>query len=461
MIGRSTIRQSLNGMIQNLLAVVANKVLQNAGKMPITPLVVMVSLCLAESARLNPAGSTASSISGQTITLLYYRSKRVTQKLGSDGKMGECAIAEIDSEFELWRAQGKDDRLRHLVRAVVSGLIRCYVLGRNPSSRFIVSHLPVAGFVDDQAAPGESWHGLPVFRGDDVPAGSIVINAVLFRRPITALNRLAALPTLEVLHYSDFERCDPDSFPVLPFVSEARAVFADRRRDFRELANRLCDEASKVVLRDVMLYRLTSDPSYMAGYSLRDQDQYFDVPRRLADHPVFVDGGAYCGETTEAFIRRHPDYEAVHLFEPTRESMAKAQALLSRYRNLNFHSQALGDVQGSFPYDAEAENASRISSGGKQRVEVATLDGVVDGKVDLIKFDLEGYETRALRGSARIIRESAPELAICVYHHTADFVDVPKTILDIRDDYRLRLGHYTEGWEETVMYFNHLDEGGR
>lgn len=361
----------------------------------------------------------------------------------------DCIVA----AFDAWQA-GLQFSVREFLEAILAGEVRCYALGRNCNSEFLIHRIPLAGFVDDFAEAGSSWHGLPVIAGNDLPPDAVVLNAVLHRRPHEALRRLRALsPAPVVIHYSDFTRLAPDRFPPMPFVAESRATFFGNLDGFSWLSRHLADAESQRTLFDVMLYRLTGDPAFTGNYRLRDADQYFDFPVRLPAAPVFVDGGAYCGETSEIFCRLHPGYGGVLLFEPNAGSLEKARLRLRGHADIRYLPYALGDIRERLCFDASAANASRICDSGGTSVEVLPLDEVADGPVHFIKFDLEGYEPRALAGSRRTILAHHPVLAICVYHHPQDFLAVPRTVLEIREDYRLGLRHYTEGWEETVMYF--------
>jgi hypothetical protein len=73
--------------------------------------------------------------------------------------------------------------------------------------------------------------------------------------------------------------------------------------------------------------------------------------------------------------------------------------------------------------------------------------------VTSIKMDLEGWELRALAGSREHIIMDHPKLAICVYHHPSHFWGVFGFVMGLRADYKVFLRHYTEGLDETVMYF--------
>lgn len=358
----------------------------------------------------------------------------------------------LASEVQDWQKSLSPEK-HALIESAVRQEAPCFILGCNPNAEFIANHVPVAGFLDDNTPPGTNWLGRAVIPGDKIPASAIVINAVLHRRPQQAWSRLCALP-VKALQYADLCRLNPERFPPLPFVKEAHEVLESRGPELADLARKLGDQESISVLHDVWMYRLTGDPAFTSSYALRDEAQYFDLPLQLPDEPIFVDGGAFRGETTEQFLHYHPDARQIWLFEPNPESLAAARRRLAGRAGLHFLPYALGDRRTHLAFDGTAANASRISKEGGMSVEVVPLDEVIAGPVHFIKFDLEGYESKALSGARRLIREHAPHLAICVYHHPEDFLEVPRVVALVRDDYQLRLRHYTEGWEETVLYFS-------
>ncbi len=70
-------------------------------------------------------------------------------------------------------------------------------------------------------------------------------------------------------------------------------------------------------------------------------------------------------------------------------------------------------------------------------------------------MDLEGWEAQALEGSANIIKQNKPKLAIAVYHSSKDYISLYDYIMNINPDYNVYMRHYTEGWSETIMFFRH------
>ncbi len=92
---------------------------------------------------------------------------------------------------------------------------------------------------------------------------------------------------------------------------------------------------------------------------------------------------------------------------------------------------------------------------GKRRsAEIVRLDDALKSEdVTFIKMDIEGSEVAALRGAEEILRTKKPQLAICVYHKTSDFWEIPSLIREGGLNYKLYLRHhYNRNCWGTVLY---------
>ena len=82
----------------------------------------------------------------------------------------------------------------------------------------------------------------------------------------------------------------------------------------------------------------------------------------------------------------------------------------------------------------------------------ARLDDLDIRHGSFLKMDIEGAELGAIAGSADFIRRHQPRLAIAAYHKVDDLWRIPAAIAPLMEaDIYLR--HYTEGLDETVMFF--------
>jgi len=307
----------------------------------------------------------------------------------------------------------------------------CYLIGRNADAERLAGPIRAAGLVDDGAPAGSTWNDLPVVGSADLPDGAVLVNAATSIRPVDVVRRFSQRSGLRLAGLADLMAAGGEAVGTPDFVA---------------------DQLSRQTLVDVLRFRLTADPAYMAAYEVRVQDQYFEPFLHLRGE-AFVDAGGFDGDTTEAFCDHDPDYREVHLFEPSPANMGKARARLAGRRDIHFHPIGVSDTAGELAFDPDAGSASAVGQGGGLTIRVTTLDAHLAGPVTLIKMDLEGWETRALAGSLRIIRDFRPKLALAVYHRASDFRDIARFALGVHPDYRVYLRHYTQGWSETVMFF--------
>ena len=67
-------------------------------------------------------------------------------------------------------------------------------------------------------------------------------------------------------------------------------------------------------------------------------------------------------------------------------------------------------------------------------------------------MDIEGAELSALKGGMEIIKKYRPQLAISIYHSSEDFVNIPLYLSENLENYKFRIGHYSDTIIETVLY---------
>jgi FkbM family methyltransferase len=139
--------------------------------------------------------------------------------------------------------------------------------------------------------------------------------------------------------------------------------------------------------------------------------------------------------------------------EPSKENLILAEENLKNFQNVNFISKGLSNQKDTLRFDTGSGSASSISENGTIEIEVDTLDSLVNEKVTFIKMDIEGAEALAIEGMKNHIINDYPKMAISVYHKVDDLWKIPEQILAIRDDYDIYIRHYTEGTDETVMFF--------
>ena len=327
-----------------------------------------------------------------------------------------------------------------------------YAFGINEYAESLARIADIDGYIDDFTVKSD-WLGKPVLRLADVAPDSLIVSCVTASFPVRALCNLAAAGILNYVDYFSLADASGGRLPQVSAITETRADFSQHAEDYAWVRRCLSDDASRETFDRLLDFRLKADLRAMTQFDYAAERQYFEPFLELGKAEVFVDGGGFDGYTSAEFARRNPSFSAIHLFEPSAETLAVARQRLASVSPVVFHQLGLYDRPTSLHFDSSAGSASRIAEDGSVIIEVARLDDVVAQPVSFVKMDLEGAELAALRGARQHIAADHPKLAVAVYHRPSDFWEIPRFVLGVCDDYRVFLRHYTEGWTETVMFF--------
>lgn len=341
-------------------------------------------------------------------------------------------------------------RARAFCDAFLAGRRPRFLFGRNKYAVSIAGQVDIDGFVDD-FTDESTFRDKPIAKLESLPRDALVLNCVAVGRPLTAQRRIDSLGYDQLDYYAFLRHSGLDLQPIDYWVGFADH-FERSRADYEGLDRALADPLSREVLARLINFRLTYDLDHMRIFSDTQARQYFEGFVAFGREEVFADIGAFDGITSQAFAQRCPDYRGIFVFEPNPRSLEVARQRLPVDPRIRFVASAIGAREERLRFD-HAGSSSRIAEHGAEEVQVEPLDNYADTPFTFLKMDIEGAEGSALSGAGDVIRRSHPKMAISVYHNPADLIDIPRQVLAIRDDYELRLRHYTEGFTETVMYF--------
>jgi FkbM family methyltransferase len=272
----------------------------------------------------------------------------------------------------------------------------------------------------------------------------------------------------DIIKHLDSMGINPDQI-INDFYAHNYLIHPDEFNKFKEgyewAYNFFEDDISKQTIIDRMRLMLLDEP--MQKNSL--YSQYFEQDLYgFSTNEVFIDAGAYVGETSMEFIKLvKGQYSHIYLFEPVQKKLDEAKNTLSSYNNITFICKGLYDCVGevSFFIDSISQDAStfeldsRRGTHGIEKVvsSVTSLDVFFAEKAreewpTFIKMDIEGAERAALFGASNIIKCKKPKLAISAYHKIEDIYDLVKTIIEIRSDYKFALRHSVIGPWDTNLY---------
>ncbi|WP_217126449.1 FkbM family methyltransferase [Hydrogenophilus thiooxidans] len=325
-----------------------------------------------------------------------------------------------------------------------------FVLGRNKYTEKICSKLKINGVVDDFTTE-TSYCNLPIFKTHELPRNAIVLNAA-GERPIQAKKKLDALG-IENIDYFCFLKVTKLELPEINFNEEFENEFLENVQNYQWLFNIIDEQESREILYYLIIFRLTYDLTLIEKVKVNRNKQYFEDFLKLKKYDeVFIDAGAYQGETSRLFAEKCSHYRSIHLFEPCLENYQKCLENLKSFPNIYCYPFGLYDKSTKAKFFRNG-SSSHLSNNGNAIVDLDLLDNILIEKPTYIKMDIEGAELNALRGAKKTITNSNCRLAISVYHRPGDFWKIPRLVLDFKNNYEIKLRHYSESITESVMYF--------
>ncbi len=236
---------------------------------------------------------------------------------------------------------------------------------------------------------------------------------------------------------------------------EKRAeVLKNHVNDFAVFYNKLEDYRSKQVLYGILNYWYNNDFNNLDIARENSFRQYFDLDLiKVNKDEVYIDVGAYTGDTILSYINYFGKYKRIYGYEITLDSIKTMQNNLKDYPNIIIKRNALGSVYKEF-YIASNEtsaSANTITNIGVDKVTSVTLDDDIKEKVTLIKMDIEGSEEQALIGAINHIKKDTPKLLIAVYHNHDDLWKLPKLINTINPNYKYYLRYFGNKYYPTEV----------
>lgn len=236
-----------------------------------------------------------------------------------------------------------------------------------------------------------------------------------------------------------------------------REYIMQHKGEFDRVYAMLSDQASRNTYIKYLSAAITGDMDYYKQIEV-GSDYFIPGLTPERDDHVYLDIGAYTGDTIESFMEfAKGRYEKIYAFEPFESSARLIEK--KNFPKIDIHIASASDSTGqkSFYLDnyGLVAMASTIKKDGEEIcLATETIDDAIkDGKATLIKMDIEGSELAALHGAERTIIRNKPFLAICVYHKKEDLISIIPYIKQIVPEYKVYLRHHSNTGCDLVAYF--------
>jgi FkbM family methyltransferase len=218
----------------------------------------------------------------------------------------------------------------------------------------------------------------------------------------------------------------------------------------------LSDEESRREFIGQLSWRIHGDFDALSDPTA--DEIYF--PRRIApeETEVFVDCGAYDGDTIVTFLsRRGGEFGKIFAFEPDPGNLAALQNTIASLpvgvrQRIQVMPYALGAQEAPVRFSATGTLGSAIGA-GELEVPCVRLDTVLaNERPTYIKMDIEAAEPDALRGAKEIIRKNRPVIAACSYHVQNHLWVIPLVMSELNPEYAILLRPHIQLVEDLVSY---------
>lgn len=223
---------------------------------------------------------------------------------------------------------------------------------------------------------------------------------------------------------------------------------------FKRTFTLLADDYSKRIFYERINFCISLNSSYLTPLKSKSPQYFESEIINLSEDEVFIDGGAYTGDTVEEFLRQtNGKYKKIYSFEPEEIKRYEFLKKFSSMKDISFQPFGLWNKKDVLRFNAQGGLASKLSKNGEHKIPVTSIDEFLSGEeASFIKMDIEGAELEALIGARKTIRNFKPKLAICVYHKPLDIVEIPLYIKQLVPEYKLFLRHYSNNLYDTILY---------
>lgn len=332
----------------------------------------------------------------------------------------------------------------------MSGKYKRFLLGTNELAKDIANLVEIDGYINTYSKD-DTFLGKPCVHSlDEIPSDALVVSCVISWK-IKMVYRMMSAYQFRHLDHISFIKYGKLPVDVFHFTGWAEDIINNFEK-YENIYNRFKDNVSKNTFYNLLNYKYSGDIRYLQHYEDLREEQYFEPFLQLPIQPVFADIGAYHGETSLKFIEKYPNFKKIFIFEPEEKNIKEAKEKLASYQNIVFVQKGCYSDIGEINFVTDG-SSSMICEEGDTKIMLDRLDNLVSEKLDFIKMDIEGTEGEAINGMTKLILDYHPTMAICVYHKPDDFWKIPQQVLNIRNDYNLFMRHYSEGVDETVMFF--------
>lgn len=305
--------------------------------------------------------------------------------------------------------------------------------------------------VNDEKRWGENFLGTRIYSPEDVATDEKAIVLICTLQPWVYEEVSTQLNSLNIENY---------------FIDEM--IFGLHKQELVNVFDGLYDDRSKEIYLNMLESRMICKyPN--EGVTSFNPNHINAAFSRIDEKDVFVDCGAFVGDSIERYIWDHyGTFKKIYGFEPDAENFAAMTTRVERLRKeWNINDDAIeilpcgiSDTSSTMYIHKSSDGglgSSVVEKGGldSEKCDIVSIDDFFyknNIPFSFLKADVEGYEFKLIEGARKSIVAYEPRLAICIYHNATDFYSIPLRIREINEKYKIMIRHHSVQFFDTVCY---------
>ena len=227
--------------------------------------------------------------------------------------------------------------------------------------------------------------------------------------------------------------------------------FIEKNKEKIESAYNLFEDDSKQIFAGCVDFMFGGELETLKNITTSKEEVFENILKFSTDE-IYLDLGAYRGDTVDEFLTYSPGYKEIIAVEPDRRTFKKLTVYLEDVPDSTAYQKAVYSEKKTLVFSSKAGRQSTISDKGEE-IETLTVDELsADRVITYIKMDVEGAEKEAIEGAVNTLKNQKPKLNIALYHRSADIFELPLQIAKINPDYKFRLRRhpYIPCWDMNL-----------
>lgn len=310
--------------------------------------------------------------------------------------------------------------------------------------------IPLAGFfASDEFVRGHSFEGHLVHKLAEIEnaVGDFVIVLAFAAGYQSLYDRVNEISQRHILRAPDVPVAGGGLFDY--------EYFLENKEKFERVYESLADEKSRKTYENVINFKISGKIEYL-NECTADKDEVYNSILKLSENEVYIDLGAYNGDTALEFAAAANNrYRHIYAFEPNPKNYKKLCRNTETLHDVTAFNAAAWKEDTVLRFTKNEGRMSRNSASGEVEIPALSSDNAVKGQATLIKLDVEGAEAEAIEGARRHISGGA-SVVCALYHRNEDLFAIPLKLLEINPGFKLYVRHqlYIPAWETNLYAIN-------